>query len=369
MSSVNKLQQPIVSRLILLMAVVVLVGCSNAETPHTGLIDIDLPESLLGGEQVAVDLDSAELVELAPDRTIGGAADSTGLYLAEPTDVITVGDSVYVADIKHHAIMVADRQGRLVRRIGRKGQAPGEFIEPARLTANDRHVFVYDHGNRRVQVFDHQFGYVRSIPHGFLWLGRTVVADDNRLFLPGSAISDSLMIEVYTAKQPFQKKAALMPRLLSPGQQPIALNDALVTTSGSGVCGVYIGLPYVFCFDDRLAHQRTFVFKGGPVETLNNPIPGQMEFSGGNTTAVMPFVMDFALRDDLLFLAHREPTVHIISMETGQAVGRVLLPFDGYVDQIHVDDESLLILMGGQTTVHVYDVDRILNHLDQEEPT
>lgn len=339
-------------------------GCTESASPQVDLIDADLPESLRGGEQVAVDLDRTEPVELAPDRTIGEAADTTGLFLAEPTDVIALGDSVYIADIKHHAIMVADRQGRLVRQIGREGQAPGEFIEPALLAANDRYVFVYDHGNRRVQVFDHRFDYVRSIPHGFLWLSRTIVADDNRLFLPES-ITDSLMISVYDAEQSFQKKTALMPRLLPLGQQPLALNIALVTTDGTDACAVYIGLPYVFCFDDRLAHQRTFVFKGGPVETLNNPIPGRMEFSGGNTAAVMPFVMDFALRDDLLFLAHREPTVHIISMGTGQPVGRVLLPFDGYIERIHVEDERLLILMGGQTTVHVYDVDRILSHLDQ----
>lgn len=350
---------------------VLLAGCSNDKAPHADLIDVDLPEPLRGGEQIAVNLDEAKTVELMPDRTIGSAEDTTGLFLAKPTDVVTVGDSIYIADTKQHAIFVADAKGRLVRRIGRKGQAPGEFIEPVRITANDRFIFVYGHGNHRIQVFDHQFNYVESIPHGFLPLTNAIVADNKHLFLPESA-RDSMLVSVHAAIKPFKRKRAFMPRLVPPGpQQPMAHNQVPLYTDGSTICSAYIGLPYVFCLNDRFISTRTLVFKGTAVDRLNNPIPDRIQFSGSgspnqNSTAVRSFVEDMHIFDGHLFLA-RDNTVLTLSMETGQLQGTLILPTEGYIHQIHVDDNGLLIVMRGKPTMYLYDVARILNHFNSEE--
>lgn len=357
--------------LAVLILAIGLAGCSDPGPQHHNLIEADLPEPLRGSEQVAVDLDRADPIAVEPDFVMGDTMKSDGIFLAQPMDMIVVGDSIYIADVKQHAIVVADLRGRLIRLIGGQGQAPGEFTEPARLAANDDFIFVYDHGNRRVQVFDHRFEYITSISHGFMWLRQSIVADDDQLFLPESVMSDSLMVAVHTARQPFQKEGGFMPRLLPPGQQPMAHNTSVVTTDGSNVCSAYIGLPYVFCFDNDLSEQRTLVFNGGVVENLNNPLPSQIEFSGDESTSIRPFVMGFALRDDMLFLASHESPIYIISLKTNRLLGMLPLPASGIVDQIHVGDERLLLLMGvsGYRRVYAYDVVHILNELHQEAPT
>jgi len=59
---------------------------------------------------------------------------------------------LYVADTQAHQIKVFDATGRLVRTIGRRGEAPGEFNYPTYLALNRGKLLVADTMNARVQV-------------------------------------------------------------------------------------------------------------------------------------------------------------------------------------------------------------------------
>lgn len=141
-------------------------GCKEAST--TDLTQMTFQETITVLKEhfdqapfEVVDLDAVPVEVAYAEWAVDEVSTEVGdLFIGIPEAMVIIGDSLYICDTENHAILVADRQGRLHRRIGRPGQGPGEFLKPASIAANSRYVFVYDHGNRRIQIFDHRFSYV-----------------------------------------------------------------------------------------------------------------------------------------------------------------------------------------------------------------
>jgi hypothetical protein len=78
---------------------------------------------------------------------------------------------IYVADDLSWNVLVFDRSGRLLRRVGRRGQGPGEFERPWYL-AVDRYdsLFVWDGALARISVFGPDFRFARSFAAPGRWV-------------------------------------------------------------------------------------------------------------------------------------------------------------------------------------------------------
>jgi DNA-binding beta-propeller fold protein YncE len=75
------------------------------------------------------------------------------------------GGSVYVADTGHKRIQVFDANGRFLRSIGETGGGPGQFNEPSSVALDAAgNLFVADFWNARVQEFSARGTYVMSFP-------------------------------------------------------------------------------------------------------------------------------------------------------------------------------------------------------------
>ncbi len=76
----------------------------------------------------------------------------------KPCDALWRDGELYVADLKSNAILVFDPEsGRLRRRFGKGGDAPGEFHQPTNLAFGpDGSLYVSDTLNARVQKLDRQ---------------------------------------------------------------------------------------------------------------------------------------------------------------------------------------------------------------------
>ncbi|WP_420128477.1 6-bladed beta-propeller [Longimicrobium sp.] len=102
---------------------------------------------------------------------------------------------IYVADDLSWNVVAFDGAGRLLRRVGRRGQGPGEFERPWYL-AVDRYdsLFVWDGALARISVFGPDFRFARSFPAPGPWTvsGFSVRPDGTLLvgaFAPGAARS------------------------------------------------------------------------------------------------------------------------------------------------------------------------------------
>jgi sugar lactone lactonase YvrE len=82
-----------------------------------------------------------------------------------PVDVAVMGDELYVTDVKHHRIVVLNKNtGEIVRAFGEAGSEPGQLFQPTNLTVGqDDTIYVSDTGNFRVQEFRANGEFVREI--------------------------------------------------------------------------------------------------------------------------------------------------------------------------------------------------------------
>lgn len=82
---------------------------------------------------------------------------------------------IYVADTYAHAIKVFDQNGALLRSLGRRGEAEGEFNYPTHLALASGQLYVTDTMNNRVQVFATESdSYTRQLGARGLYVGNFV---------------------------------------------------------------------------------------------------------------------------------------------------------------------------------------------------
>lgn len=89
-------------------------------------------------------------------RTIGDVdSDDENLAFNSPADLaIDVAGNIYIADSQNQRIQVFDPEGRYLRTIGRKGQGPGEFMSVRSIDFDgEGRLYVLDNWQRRIQVF------------------------------------------------------------------------------------------------------------------------------------------------------------------------------------------------------------------------
>lgn len=83
--------------------------------------------------------------------------------LRQPTGIAfdAPGRRLFVADTAQHHVVVFGSDGRMIARIGQRGQADGEFNYPTYLClASDGTLYVTDSLNFRLQAFDARGGFV-----------------------------------------------------------------------------------------------------------------------------------------------------------------------------------------------------------------
>ena len=94
-------------------------------------------------------------------RTFGSCGDSPH-QMIRPAGIATDDSSnIYVSS--WHKLQKFTSTGELIKCVGREGGKEGEFIVPRGLTLRDNLVYVCDRNNNRIQVFDLDLNFVRSI--------------------------------------------------------------------------------------------------------------------------------------------------------------------------------------------------------------
>lgn len=100
-------------------------------------------------------------------RKIGDVdSDDENLAFNSPADLAVDADGkIYIADSRNQRIQVFDREGRYIRTIGRKGQGPGEFMATHSIDFDSEgRLHVLDSSQGRIQAFTPKGELVRTVP-------------------------------------------------------------------------------------------------------------------------------------------------------------------------------------------------------------
>jgi hypothetical protein len=73
-------------------------------------------------------------------------------------------DQIFVVDTLDYSLKKFDPRGRLLGKVGRKGQGPGEFEKAVGVSVVGDSVYAWDLSVRAVQVFDRNLVYRKSLP-------------------------------------------------------------------------------------------------------------------------------------------------------------------------------------------------------------
>jgi len=100
------------------------------------------------------DIDDVAPLTLTEERRIGSVDDpETGFSRIGSVDVDRDGN-VYALEVQDREIRVYDPEGRMVRRIGRRGAGPDEFEDAPRFGLRGDTVWTYQMSNGRITLFD-----------------------------------------------------------------------------------------------------------------------------------------------------------------------------------------------------------------------
>ena len=94
-------------------------------------------------------------------RTFGSRGDSPHQMIYPKGIATDDSGNIYVSS--EHKLQKFTSTGELIKYVGREGGKEGEFDDPRGLTLRDNLVYVCDCNNHRIQVFDLDLNFVRSI--------------------------------------------------------------------------------------------------------------------------------------------------------------------------------------------------------------
>jgi hypothetical protein len=101
-------------------------------------------------------------LELEEDLSIGNEEDENYLFYRAGDIQVDTDGNIYVLDSGNHRLQVFDKDGKYLRTIGKRGQGPGEFNAPSSLQLDDEtgNIFVKDNMLRKIIIFEKQGKYI-----------------------------------------------------------------------------------------------------------------------------------------------------------------------------------------------------------------
>jgi hypothetical protein len=178
----------------------ILIGCSDGnrgsgarsgDSAGIRIVSSDRPQWPTGTEW---SVDSAPLIDLGPIADSVGMSSITGMVMRRDGSVI-------VGDDNTSTIWFFDASGRVVGKVGRKGEGPGEFASLSRLRVDGDSVLVWDRSLSRITALgaDATVGSIRTVSFAGTYTAPGVEgrwSDGNWLFTEGTSISSSQAIGI-----------------------------------------------------------------------------------------------------------------------------------------------------------------------------
>lgn len=150
----------------------------------------------------------------------------------------TNGDTIYVLDSQNSEILAFDQDGKQLFVVGRRGQGPGEFVEPSAILWSKGRLFVSDTRLNRVTVFKSAGEFNRTI--AIAGRPEKLAAIGDRLYV-GVVSGRAIVIEIDLEHSDEQSVLVTYDSAeLSETPMPRRLSQPILQVLGNRL---YVGLP------------------------------------------------------------------------------------------------------------------------------
>lgn len=345
---------PSLHAILLFIAALALPSC-GADGPVDG--PARRLDEFLGDARVhMIDLDAVPTDTLRAVSAFGEDRVDGGLFIGRSSSTEWFRDSIFIADTAHDALIVADKEYRLIRVHGRAGEGPGEFDDPFDIRATKDYMFVHDLAGR-LQAFDRNLRGRQIVAHTSL--SGNIDASDSLLFVPG--LGRDRRVDVFESTEPFLPLGSMLPNLIEWGRQPGGFNSYRLATglSDGSTVVAYAALPLLILVDRNLSPVTAAWLHGTPVDEFENP-PFE-ETRDPEPVYVQHFVRVLDVVYDRIVFVHRM-TAYVFAVESHEVdlvSAFVFADSAGNpipVSDLTVDRCQLLVTSRFRPAIHVYDV-------------
>jgi len=150
---------------LLLSACIMLVSFGGQEAEWKGKVEME--EGVKVIQNPGEPLYGEIKLELEEDLSIGNENDAHYLFYRVSDIQVDADGNIYVLDSGNHRLQVFDKDGKYLRTIGKRGQGPGEFNTPKCLRLDDEtgNIYVVDNMLRKIIIFEKEGKYIdKDIP-------------------------------------------------------------------------------------------------------------------------------------------------------------------------------------------------------------
>lgn len=269
---------------ILLCLIISLKGCSEAEefTPSETESE-NLNKMLKAAPASLVNLDEKkpDTLIIPSDRIFEEKllANDTLKLNSRPIQLRYFKDHLVTIEDGSGNVTVLNLEGTPVRRVTGNSDDAVQFERPISVTSSGQNLHVFDDGLKKMNVFDQEFHPTDSyeLPdvsyaqnHFVMNSSFMAYQNENASGLFATDPEAPLLI-VRPVDSPDSVHARLMPRVVPSGKQPGPHNNLTASmNSRNMLVSAYIGLPYLFVFDD-FEHVHTVVLESSHFDSLENP--------------------------------------------------------------------------------------------------
>jgi len=177
----NKIK--IITVVLFISVFIILNSCQKQKAEWRGTIEeengvtvVKNPKEPMYGEDV---------FSLEEELTIGGEdKDSEPLFIDITYVRVDYEENIYVLDSRDCQIKVFDKNGKHIRKIGRKGQGPGEMQFPTMMDiVSGKEIMICDLRNNRISFYSLQGELLKEVSKGTFFRLFTPMPDSNKNFV------------------------------------------------------------------------------------------------------------------------------------------------------------------------------------------
>jgi len=217
---------------------------------------------------------SIPTLKLKPIKTFGGIDVPEEAILNSPSDiVISEEGEIIVSDSRENKIFLFDYEGKVIRKIGRQGNGPGELNRPRFIWIEDGTIKVFEAGNNRIQYFSKNGEHLRMIPCKFnVGTGMLTFGFKDDVFFVTTGFRTEELISHYQISgqkldsigkiegKPFEfyDMLKIQQALIKKELPDVCRNDLfLLVIPGSRVYAVFQALPFIKIYSIRGELEKT----------------------------------------------------------------------------------------------------------------
>lgn len=333
---------------IFIIVLILLTACADSQGIEHPTTESKVLNEFISQTPVQyIDLDEIQTTHIEVNKSdiiYDLQSDESEPIISDIRHFVNTDHSYYVYSWAQRVIYQIGKDGTKHGQLTKAGRGPGEHGILSSLTMNSESIFIADEENARINIYDHDFDYQKTVPR---ILARDVAVNENLLLttqLNYQGLTDSGLVKIAALDAPQKAVKYIMPKIVPDGYQPFIYNSVdIAVNNHNQIAASYSPLPWIFLFNENQELEHTLLFQDSRFDSLNTvplnirkPNPNNKDGVGGANLLQRFVLMD---NGDLFIL--NNVIEHLIKNEDGsyEHAGRYKVIYPGtdrtfWVDQL-----------------------------------